>query len=233
MPARPSSVLVLFAAGFGLALAACVREPANAAPQAAEPAPAAHPPGALGGAVQAAAGAVTQALDPKQAVLASLRKFKAARSWHAQMDMQGGPQGTMRSEMTFVAPDRYRMVMRMGNMEMVQVRIGNDLYMVMDGRSQKITMPPGSMDQWHDLAEKSQQTMTVEAQGREVVDGVPARKYLLRQTDPAPADVTVWLGTDDLPLRAHVVNRQQGRDLVTTIRYSRYNDPGLSVEAPR
>lgn len=233
MPARPSSVLVLFAAGFGLALAACVREPANAAPQAADPAPAAQAPGTLGGAVQAAAGAVAQALDPKQAMLASLRKFKAARSWHARMETDGGPQGPMHNEMTFVAPDRYRMVMRMGNMEMEQVRIGNDLYMVMDGRTQKMTMPPGSMDQWHDLVEKSQQTMTVEAQGREVVDGVPARKYLLRQTEPAPSEVTVWLGTDDLPLRARVVNRQQGRDLVTTIHYSRYDDPGLVVEAPK
>ncbi len=220
----------LLAAGLGLALAACSRQPAADTAAAAEAT--ATPRDTVAAAAAAAAEAVAPA-DPKQAMLDSMRRFKAARSWHARMETDGGPQGPMHNEMTFVAPDRYRMVMRMGNMEMEQVRIGNDLYMVMDGRSQKITMPPGSMDQWHDLAEKSQQTMTVEAQGREVVDGVPARKYLLRQTEPAPSEVTVWLGTDDLPLRARVVNRQQGRDLVTTIRYTRYNDPGLTVDAPR
>lgn len=169
---------------------------------------------------------------PKDAMLASMEAFRAVRSYHATMRMEGGPEGPMVNEMDFVAPDRYRIDMRARGMEVRNVRIGNDTWMTVGGRTSKITMPPGSMDQWQDVMHKSQQTMTVEAQGHETIDGVATRKFLIHQTQPKPSDVTVWINGDDLVEQARMQSEHQGSPITTTIRYTRYNDPAIRIAPP-
>ena len=183
--------------------------------------------------VAAAAQALNPLATPKEAMLASMKAFRDVRSYHASMRMEGGPEGVMTNEMDFVAPDRYRITMKSRGMEVHNVRIGNDTWMTMNGRTSKVTMPPGTMDQWQDIMHKSQETMDVEAQGRETIDGVPTRKYLIRQTDPQPSEVTVWINGDDLVHQARMQSDHQGATITTTIRYSRYNDPAITIDPPQ
>ena len=180
----------------------------------------------------AAAQALNPLATPKDAMLASMKAFRDVRSYHASMRMEGGPEGVMTNEMDFVAPDRYRITMKTRGMEVHNVRIGNDTWMTMNGRTSKVTMPPGTMDQWQDVMHKSQETMDVQAQGRETIDGIATRKYLIQQADPKAGDVTVWINGDDLVQQARMQSDYQGTPITTTIRYTRYNDPTITIDPP-
>jgi hypothetical protein len=154
------------------------------------------------------------------------------RSYHATMQMDGGPRGAMRNEVDFVAPDRFRMTMPgLGT----QTIIGDTMYMSVDGRNMKVPLPAGTLTQWRDPArlDENAATMTVEAQGRDLIDGKPVRKYLVHNTRPQPSDATMWIGDDDLPLQIRVSGSAQGRTTTTTIRYSRLDDPSLRIDPPQ
>ena len=209
------------------ATAACGRE---AAPADATPKPAVTPAAASTPAAEARTAPEPAAGD---AVRSAMRAFRALRSYHATMDMEGAAEGPMHNEFDYVAPDRYRMTMEARGVHLENVRIGNDMYMTMDGRTHKVTMPPQAMDKWEDLIEQGQATMTTQAAGRETIDGASLRKYLARQAEPQPADITLWLNDDDLPVQARMTTDHEGRPVTTTIRYSRYNDPGIVIEPPQ
>ncbi len=234
---RPSRFLLLSSVLF--TLAACkpatppaetaAGEPAAAATPAATEAPSPTPtPSVLAKAVSA----LNPLQDPKAAVTSSIQSFLGVRSYHAVMRMEGGPRGSMDNQIDFVAPDRYRMSLDgMGN----QVIIGDTMYMDVQGRSMKVPMPAGSLSKWRDPAKlaENEAGMTVQAQGSDPVDGAPARRYLVHHAQPQPTDVTLWIGGDNLPLQMQVRSDVHGKPMATTIRYSRYNDPTLSIEPPR
>jgi hypothetical protein len=233
-PRLPSILLVLpLLAG----LAACKPSPPSVpeAPVPAADAPNAQATDAAGGGANAVAdamAAMNPATTPKEAIRASMQRFMQARSYHASMELDGGARGAMRNEVDFVAPDRFRMAMQgMGT----QTIIGDTMYMSVDGRSMKVPLPAGTLTQWRDPAklDENAATMTVEAQGRDNVDGMPARKYLVHNTRPQPSDVTMWIGNDDLPLQIRVSGSAQGRTTTTTIRYSRFDDPSLRIDPPQ
>jgi hypothetical protein len=233
-PRLPSILLVLpLLAG----LAACKPSPPSVpeAPVPAADAPDAQATDAAGGGANAVAdamAAMNPATTPKEAIRASMQRFMQARSYHASMELDGGARGAMRNEVDFVAPDRFRMAMQgMGT----QTIIGDTMYMSVDGRSMKVPLPAGTLTQWRDPAklDENAATMTVEAQGRDNVDGMPARKYLVHNTRPQPSDVTMWIGNDDLPLQIRVSGSAQGRTTTTTIRYSRFDDPSLRIDPPQ
>ncbi len=215
--------LPLALAGLLLGMAAC------------KPAPQADPAAAAAGAdPQAAAEPPAVSLPPpKDAVQAAMRAFKAVRSYHATMDMEGAAEGPMHNELDYVAPDRYRMTMEAAGMRLEHVRIGNDMYMTMDGRTQKVTMPQEAVAKWEDLIARSQATMTVRAEGHDTVDGQRVRKYLVHQAEPQPTDVALWVNDDDLPVQARMTTEHEGRPVTTTIRYSRYDDPDIRIEPPQ
>lgn len=221
---RHTSSLVLLGV---LALIGC--KPAANAAGGDTPATATEP--ASTNAIAAAAASLNPLSSPKDDILASVEKFKAVRSYHATMHMDGGPRGAITNEVDFVAPDRFRMKMPMGT----QVIIGDTMYMNADGRTMKIPMPKGTLTQWRDPAnmDKSAATMTVESQGSESVDGVSARKYLVHHTEPHPADVTMWVGGDGYPLQIRVDGNLNGQASTTTIRYSRINDPTIRIDPPQ
>ena len=217
------------------ALAAC-QPAADGPPDAADGAsPVAAAADAVGDAASATANALAPLPDAREAVNASMARFRQLRSFHASMRIEGAPQGALQNEMDFVAPDRYRMRMRGPGMEVTQTLVGDTMYMTHDGQTIEVPVPAGMMEKFRDPAwmAKQQEGASFESQGRDTLDGQPAHKVLMRQTQPAPADVTLWLGDDGLPLQAIVRGEAEGRPTTTTIRYSRFDDPTLTVEPPQ
>lgn len=166
----------------------------------------------------------------KEEVRAASAKFMAARTWHATMQ-SSGPQG-VRAEMDFQAPDRYRMRIAQGE----QVLVGDTLWMTMGGRSMKIPLPAGTLTQWRQPSawSRSVDRLGVTAEGSDSVGGVNARRYRLEQRDPMPSTMTLWVGPDGYPLQVvSTTPGGRGGPVTTTIRYSRFNDPAIRVNAPR
>lgn len=214
-----------------LALAACQPStPADtAAPTETEPA----------GTLEKAAAALNPLSSPEEEVKASMDKFLKAKSFHAVMDMQGAQD--MAIEMDFVAPDRYRMKMPAGT----QVIIGDTMHMQAEGRSMKMPLPKGTLTQWRDplKIEEHKAGMSVESLGNDSVDGQPAKKYLVKHAEPKPSqpqssqsqsnEFTFWIGDDGLPLQLVSQGETQGKPYSMTLRYSRFDDPGIVIDAPQ
>jgi hypothetical protein len=170
--------------------------------------------------------------DARAEVGAAMEKFLAARSFHATMRIKGGAQGMMINEMDFVAPDRYRITMpNVGT----QTVIGDTMYMSMHGRTAKVPMPAGTLTRWRDPARMAENaaTMTVAAQGPDSVGTEPARRYLIHHTQPQPIEVLMWIGDDGRPLQLEVSSTMQGSKVETSVRYSRYDDPSIVIDAPK
>jgi hypothetical protein len=204
-----------------IALAACKPStPADtAAPVQAKPA----------STLEKAAAALNPLSSPEDEMKASMDKFLKARSFHAVMDMQGAQ--NMAMEMDFVAPDRYRMKMPMGT----QVIIGDTMHMQANGRSMKMPLPKGALAQWRDplRIEESKAGMSVESLGDDTVDGKPAKKYLVRHTEPKPSEFTFWIDGDGLPLQLVSQGEAQGKPYSMTLRYTRFDDPSIVIDAPQ
>lgn len=216
-----------------LALAACSQP---APPPAAAQGEAGAPAAVLASAQvpPAAAPAVTASAAPHQVMREVFAGFKALRSYQATMRIEGGPRGSIRNDMQFVAPDRYRLTMQARGMEVTQVRVGSDLYMTVGGRTLKTTLPEqADPARWHEEFDRNLGTMTVEAQGRETLEGVDTRKYLVKQTQPKPSDATVWVDGDHHVRQARIEMMVEGRPTTTTITYSRFNDPSIRIDPPR
>lgn len=176
----------------------------------------------------AAAAAVNPMTSPRDTVIASMRRMVDAHSYHADMHFEGGKAGTRDSALDFVAPDRFRMTMTgMGT----QYIIGNTMYLDMGGHRMQVPAPAATMQQWRDPAKlgEIETTMTVEDQGSDRVGGASAHKYLVRNTQPRPMEMTLWLDDAGLPLQ--LATHTAMGDVTT--RYSRFNDPALTVEAPK
>ncbi|MDR6842707.1 LolA family protein [Pseudoxanthomonas sacheonensis] len=207
-----------------LAVAAC--KPSTPA----EPATAAAPANV----VADTAAALNPLPSPEDEVKASMDKFLKAKSFHAVMTMEGAR--GMTNEMDFVAPDRYRMKMPVGT----QVIIGDTMYMQADGRSMKVPLPKGTLSQWRDplKIEENKAGLSVEALGSDSVEGQAAKKYLVRNTQPEPGqpgpnEFTFWIADDGLPLQLLHQGQAQGKPYSMTLRYSRFDDPTITIDAPQ
>jgi hypothetical protein len=203
-----------------LALAAC------------KPSPPAEPATAAAAAAPAVADATTALnplASPEDEVKASMDRFLKAKSFHAVMVMEGAR--GMTNEMDFVAPDRYRMKMPVGT----QVIVGDTMYMQVDGRSMKVPLPKGTLSQWRDplKIEENKAGLSVEALGSDSVEGQAARKYLVRNTQPEASEFTFWIGSDGLPLQLLHQGQAQGKPYSMTLRYSRFDDPTITIEPPQ
>ena len=207
------------------ALAACKGENASApAPTAAE--------ASASGAV-AALEKTAEAINPlsaKDEISRMMDSFLGVNSYHVDMSTST-PKGDMAMAMDFVAPDRYRMKMPMGT----QYVIGDTMYMTMDGRTMKMALPKGQLANYRDPAQvaANKATMTVQSLGSDTVDGQVAKKFLIRNTQPRPAESTIWVGADGYPLRIEVNGEDRGQVARTTIRYSRFNDPSIRIDPPQ
>lgn len=226
---RPMTLLLCACAA--LALAACDRgAPAPVGPEARAGA-AAEPAMAAGPAVdEAGAGPAT---DARAELIASLGAFKGIRSYHATMQVEA--QGkTMVTELDFVAPDRFRMTMPGGIG--TQTIIGDTMYMQAGGQVVRSKVPAGMLDKWRSPGnvEDAYDGIVVQALGPAMLDGKPARRFLLRQpSSDTPADITMWVGADGLPLQVQAVVTDAGTQGNSLIRYSRYNDPSIEITPPQ
>ena len=212
-----------------VALGACKPTAPNQAGQAtAESTPAARP-GSLAKAAAAPSPLDSPLDSPLEEMEASTALFLKARSYHAVMSTEGA-QG-MNNEIDFVAPDRFRMKMPMGT----QVIIGDTMYMQVDGRSMKMPMPKGTLTQMRDplRSEQTREDMSVEALGSDRVDGQSTKKYRVRHSKPAPGEFTLWIGSNGLPLQFVQQGEAQGKPYTMTMRYSRFNDPTITIDAPQ
>ena len=178
-----------------------------------------------------AAAAGTAWAGPKEDLKAVSVKFLALRSYHVVME--NSDKRMPKTEMDFVAPDRYRMQMpSMGT----QIVIGDTMYMSIDGRSMRIPMPKGTMTQWRetDRAMREVDKAQVEALGSEVVNGKPAKKYRMTQASGGtPSTTLMWVGADGYPVRIETTGKASGRSSTVTITYSRFNDPSIRIDVPK
>lgn len=179
------------------------------------------------------AATIAPATDARADLVASLGAFKGIRSYHATMQVEA--QGaTMVTELDFVAPDRFRMTMPGGMGS--QTIIGDTMYMQAGGQVIRSKMPAGMTDKWRDPGqlEGAHDEIVVQALGPAMLDGKPVRKFLLRQPSAdTPADITMWVGADGLPLQVQAVVTETGKAGSSLIRYSRYNDPSIQITPPQ
>lgn len=171
---------------------------------------------------------------PRDELHAAYTRFLAATSFRATVtDVNKGQQ---LSSMHFVAPDRYHIQNGQGQME--QILIGDDAYTLIDGKRVKLPMPikvGRIVGQYRNQAalDELARDLEVTALGEETVDGVPAKVYTYTQTEPARADVTVWIGiASGLPIQLESEGRFMGVKSKTRLRYYDYDDASIRVSAP-
>ncbi|MEO8364973.1 MAG: hypothetical protein ABI538_02080 [Pseudoxanthomonas sp.] len=179
--------------------------------------------------VAAVAAKLDPLASPEDDVKASMYKLLKIRTYHAVRIMEGAR--GMNSEVDFVAPDRFRMKMPVGT----QVIIGDTMYMQASGKTMKVPLPKGTLSQWRDplKIEESQAGMSVEALGSDSVEGQAAKKYVVRHTQPKPGEFTYWIGDNGLPLQLVQQGEAQGKPYTMTMRYSRFDDPAIVIDAPQ
>lgn len=225
--------LSALAIGLVLGLTACKpAPPAATAPDAASAAAADSVHASTAEKVSAAVDAINPITSPREAVIASMHKLMDATSYHVSMQMDGGPKGLMDNQVDFVAPDRFRMEMAgMGT----QVIVGDTMYMSMQGRRMQVPMPKDTTNKWRDPGNfrEAAASMTADSMGSESVDGISAQKYNVHQTVPTTAEYILWVGADGMPLQMRMNSDMKGKPVTTTMRYSRINDPTLSIDAPK
>lgn len=167
---------------------------------------------------------------PKEDMMAMSRKFLALRSYHATMI--NSDQRVPKTEMDFVAPDRFRIdAPPMG----AQYMIGDTMYMTIDGRSMRVPMPKGMMTQWREptRAFREVEKMQIEALGQETVNGKPTKKYRFSQAGTPAVSTLVWVGADGYPVKMETTGGTGKRASTVTVLYSRFNDPSIRIDAPK
>lgn len=171
---------------------------------------------------------------PRDELHAAYTRFLAATSFRATVtDVNKGQQ---LSSMHFVAPDRYHIQNGQGQME--QILIGDDAYTLIDGKRVKLPMPikvGRIVGQYRNQAalDELARDLDVTALGEDTVDGTPAKVYTYTQTEPARADVKVWIGiASGLPIQLESEGRFMGVKSKTRLRYYDYDDASIRVTAP-
>ncbi|QWP78282.1 hypothetical protein J5226_07775 [Lysobacter sp. K5869] len=165
---------------------------------------------------------------PKEEVVAAVDKFLAAKSYHASMSM--GPGAA--TETDFVAPDRMRV--KLGTMG-DQILIGNTMYMTLQGKTSKQPAPGGGVaaTRSREKVLGNLQTLKVTALGDEALAGVATKKYKVENSQPNKTSSTFWVAAaTGYPMQAVNVAEVGGKAYTSTLKYSRYNDPSIKIEAP-
>lgn len=164
---------------------------------------------------------------PKEEVVAAVDKFLAAKSYHASMSMGPGPA----TETDFVAPDRMRV--KLGAMG-EQIMIGDSMYMTLQGKTTKRPVAGGGVaaTRSRDKILGNLQTLKVTALGEETLAGVATKKYKVENNQPTKTSSTFWVAGNGYPVQAVNSAEVGGKTYTSTLKYSRYNDPAIKIEAP-
>jgi len=168
---------------------------------------------------------------PKETVHDAFAKFLAAKSFRATVtDAKSGEQ---LSQLEFVAPDRYHMKSGKGPETII---VGDDAYMDMNGQLMKMPIPVGKMIgpyRNEGTLRQMESGITVTDLGADSVGGEPAHAYSYTVTEPAKADVKLWIADKTgMPLQIESQGSFMGHTATTRIHYSDFNDPSIRVAAP-
>lgn len=168
---------------------------------------------------------------PKENVHDAFAKFLAAKSFRATVtDAKSGEQ---LSQMEFVAPDRYHMKSGKGPETII---VGDDAYMNMNGQLMKMPIPVGKIiGQYRNESTLRQMEsgITVTDLGADAVGGEPAHAYHYSVTEPAQADVKLWIGDKTgMPLQLESQGSFMGHAATTRIHYSNFNDAAIQIATP-
>jgi outer membrane lipoprotein-sorting protein len=166
---------------------------------------------------------------PKETVHDAFAKFLAAKSFRATVtDAKSGEQI---SEMEFVAPDRYHMRSGKGPETII---IGDAAYMNMNGQLMKMPIPVGKIvGQYRNESMQKFENIVVTDLGVDNVGGEAAHRYGYTVTEPAKADVKLWISDrTGMPLQIESQGTFMGHASTARVRYSDFNDPSISIAAP-
>lgn len=170
---------------------------------------------------------------PKDELHDAFAKFVAARSFHA--DTTDLKNGQVLSSVDFAAPDRYRVQPAKGP---AQVVVGDTIYMDMGGKLTPIPVPGMArmIAQYRDpqFVRDLESGVSVQALPDAEVDGEPAKVYAYTVTRPAKADAKAWVSTKTgLPIQIESTGSFMGHAATTRVRYSRFDDASIHVDAPQ
>jgi outer membrane lipoprotein-sorting protein len=169
---------------------------------------------------------------PKEDLHAAFSKFLAQSSFKGSVtsDLNGR---SFHSTVEFQAPDRYR-IARDG--QPPSVVIGNDMYIVINGRSMKMAMPIGNMiGQYRDsdMVTRIESSLNAEDLGLDTVNGEPAHKYRYTISQPHPSTTIVWVSIKSgLPVQLQSSGAMMGKTVNSTVNYGNYSDPSIKITAP-
>jgi hypothetical protein len=173
--------------------------------------------------------------DPKEDIIQASKKFIALPAFSAKMEGMG--QTEIKSQVDYVAPDRYHIMYLGGTGAGIEmIMIGNQAYMKMSGKWSK--MPgnsnksiPTLRDSFTDEGLKS--LADVKFDGEDTVDGKPAYAYSYKNVTPVgnyPFTSKIWIGRDTgLPIKI-VVDYTNGVLKQMTVNYD--TESPVTIEPP-
>jgi len=169
---------------------------------------------------------------PRETVHDAFAKFLAAKSFRATVtDAKSGEQ---LSQMEFVAPNRYHLHNDKAGTDTLIV--GDDAWMNMHGQLMKVPIPVGRMiGQYRNESTLRQMEsgISVDDLGADNGAGEPAHAYHYSVTEPAKADIKLWIGdSSGMPLQIESQGSFMGHTATTRVHYSAFNDPSIAISAP-
>ncbi|HTK39050.1 MAG TPA: hypothetical protein VL325_11205 [Pyrinomonadaceae bacterium] len=179
-------------------------------------------------------GSATGGSDPKADIVEASKKFIALPAFSAKMEGQG--QTPLKSQVDYVAPDRYHITFVGGTgagTEMIM--IGNQSYMKMGGKWTKMPGNAKSIPTLRDsFTEEGLKTLSdVKFEGDDAVDGKAALLYSYKNVTPAgnyPFTSKIWIGKDTgLPMKIYV-EYSNGMLKNMTVNYD--TESPVTIEAP-
>jgi hypothetical protein len=172
--------------------------------------------------------------DPREDVVAASRKFLDLKFFSAKMDGLG--QTEIKSQVDYVAPDRYHVKYLGGTgagMELIYV--GSDSYMRSGGKWSKMPGDAKAIPNLRDsFSEEGLRTLTdVAFENEETVDGKPALIYTYKNRTPVgdyPFTSKIWISKETgLPIKIFV-EYSNGMLKHMTVNYD--TETPVTIEAP-
>jgi len=190
--------------------------------------------GASGNSSSSKGSSSTGGSDPKADIVAASKKFIDLPAFSAKMEGQG--QSEIKSQVDYVAPDRYHVTYLGGTgagMEMIM--IGNQTYMKVAGKWTKMPGNAKAIPTLRDsFTEEGLKTLSdVKFEGDDTVDGKPALLYSYKNVTPVgnyPFSSKIWIGKDTgLPMKIYV-EYSNGMLKNMTVNYD--TESPVTIEAP-
>jgi hypothetical protein len=151
--------------------------------------------------------------DPTSDMVAMGQAFATVHSFHADIT---SARGTISMDM--IKPDKFHMTM---NGKMQVVKIGDDMWMNMNGQWQHMQIPTAMLQRPMDIARSAgmqgtgPSDYTITDLGPALLDGVPTHKY--HMVGKSGDAVDMWI-SKNLPVQVQTFGREPA-----TIKYSQYN----------